>query len=480
MTVIKNSSAKTMASILCAQREAFQREGFVTLATRIDRLDRCIALIVDHQDALCAAVNEDFGCRSSRVTRMSDLFTSLSTLKFVKRNLGAWMKPERRRAPFPMNVLGARAEVHYQPKGVVGIMSPWNVPVNTVFSPLADVLGAGNRAMIKPSEFNPHTTALLEELFGRYFDSTEISIVSGGPDVGAAFSGLPLDHLIFTGSGEVGKRVMQSAAMQLTPVTLELGGKSPVIVSRSAKLHEAAEKIMTGKAMNAGQICISPDYCFVPEEQLDAFVEQCRLVIASQYPTVVDNDDFVSVINARNHARLQRYIDDAEAKGARVVTLAPANEQWDDHSKHRMPLHLVIDPSDDLLVMQEELFGPILCVRPYKQLPDCIADINGRPRPLALYYFGHDKQEQQQLITQTTAGGMSINDIGVHFACDDLPFGGVGASGMGHFHGREGFKTFSHAKSVFRQGILDLQKLSGTLPPYGAKVDRLLGRIISR
>ena len=478
--IIERTMSNTMFNTLCAQREAFENESPVTLATRISRLDRCIALIVDHQDALCAAVNEDFGCRSSRVTRMSDLFTSLNSLKFVRKHVSRWMRPERRRAPFPMNLFGARAEIHYQPKGVVGIMSPWNVPVNTVFSPLADVLGAGNRAMIKPSEFNPHTVALLSELFSSYFDTTEIAVISGGPDVGAAFSALPLDHLIFTGAGEVGKRVMQSAAQQLTPVTLELGGKSPVIVSRSARLGEAAEKIITGKAMNAGQVCISPDYCFVPEEQLEAFVKHCQDTIANQYPTVVDNDDFVSIISERHYDRLRGYIDEAREKGARVVPLASAGEQWDDRARHRMPVHLVIDPAEDLQVMQEELFGPVLCIRSYRQLQHCITDINSRPRPLALYYFGRDKDEQHQLITRTTAGGMCINDIGVHFACDDLPFGGVGASGMGHFHGREGFKTFSHAKSVFHQGFLNLPKLSGTLPPYGDKVDGLLNRMLKK
>jgi coniferyl-aldehyde dehydrogenase len=479
MTSIETTPAD-LSRILQNQRSAFDREGAVALETRIDRIDRCIALIVDHQEALCAAVNEDFGVRSQRVTRMSDLFTSVNTLKFVKKNIRKWMKPERRRAPFPMNLLGARADIYYQPKGVVGIMSPWNVPINVVFSPLADVLGAGNRAMIKPSEFNPATVALLSELFSQYFDEAEIAVVGGGADIGAAFSALPLDHIIFTGGGKVGKLVMQSAAQNLTPVTLELGGKSPVIVSRSAKLEQAAEKIITGKAMNAGQVCISPDYCFVPEEQLETFISHCQKIIATQYPTFMDNDDFVSLVNERNYDRVQGYITDARARGARVVTLAPEGEDWGDRTQHRVPIHLVINPSDDMQVMQEELFGPVLCLRPYTQLDECIADINRRPHPLAMYYFGHDKAEQEQLIASTIAGGMSINDIGVHFACDDMPFGGVGASGMGHFHGREGFKTFSHAKSVFRQGFLDLAKLSGTLPPYGDKVDRLMDSMIKK
>ncbi|RLQ20184.1 aldehyde dehydrogenase family protein [Seongchinamella sediminis] len=479
MTYIETSSAD-LARILQNQRRAFESEGPVALETRVDRIERCIALIVDHQDALCAAVNEDFGGRSQRVTRMSDLFTSVNTLKFVKKYIRKWMKPERRRAPFPMNLLGARADIYYQPKGVVGIMSPWNVPINVVFSPLADVLGAGNRAMIKPSEFNPKTVAVLSELFRQYFDETEIAVVSGGADVGSAFSSLPLDHIIFTGAGQVGKLVMRSAAQNLTPVTLELGGKSPVIVSQGAKLEEAAEKIIAGKAMNAGQVCISPDYCFVPEEKTEAFISHCQQTIANQYPTFMHNDDFVSLINERNFDRVQGYITDARAKNARVVTLSPEGEDWNDRARHRMPIHLVIDPSDDMKVMQEELFGPVLCVLPYSDLGEVIVNINRRPHPLAMYYFGHEKKEQEYLIANTTAGGMSINDIGVHFACDDMPFGGVGASGMGHFHGREGFKTFSHAKSVFRQGFLNLPKLSGSLPPYGDKVDRMMDAMIKK
>ena len=305
-------------------------------------------------------------------------------------------------------------------------------------------------------------------------------MVSGGADVGSAFSSLPLDHIIFTGAGQVGKLVMRSAAQNLTPVTLELGGKSPVIVSQGAKLEEAAEKIIAGKAMNAGQVCISPDYCFVPEEKMEAFISHCQQTIANQYPTFMHNDDFVSLINDRNFDRVQGYLTDARAKNARVVTLAFEGEDWNDRARHRMPIHLVIDPSDDMKVMQEELFGPVLCVLPYSDLGEVIVNINRRPHPLAMYYFGHEQKEQEYLIANTTAGGMSINDIGVHFACDDMPFGGVGASGMGHFHGREGFKTFSHAKSVFRQGFLNLPKLSGSLPPYGDKVDRMMDAMIKK
>lgn len=469
-----------LTRILQAQRDAFRHDGTPSLETRIDRIDRCIGLIVDHKDELCEAVNEDFGCRSHHVTQLNDIFPSIASLKFVKKNLGKWMRPERRKSPFPMGLLGARSEIHYQPKGVVGIMSPWNVPVNVVFSPLADVFGAGNRAMIKPSEFNPNTVELLQKLFGEYFDETEVAICAGGADVGAAFSALPLDHIIFTGSGGVGKLVMQAAAKNLTPVTLELGGKSPVIVSKSADIAEAAEKIMTIKAMNAGQVCISPDYCFVPRTELDSFISECQKTVSEQYPTIGDNNDFVSMVNESNFDRVRSFIDDAKAKGARVITLSPSGETWDDRKRHKIPIHIIVDPGDDMIVMQEELFGPVLCIKPYDTIDACIDTINSRPRPLALYYLGKDKAEQQQVIDGTIAGGMCINDLAMHFACDDMPFGGVGASGMGHYHGREGFKTFSHAKAVFRQGPVNLPKLSGTLPPYGEKVDKLMSRMIRR
>jgi coniferyl-aldehyde dehydrogenase len=349
-----------------------------------------------------------------------------------------------------------------------------------VFSPLADVLGAGNRAMVKPSEFNPNTVSLFEKLFGRYFDESEVAIIAGDSQVGAAFASLPLDHIIFTGSTGVGKLVMQAAAKNLVPVTLELGGKSPVIVSDSADIAEVAEKVMTIKAMNAGQVCVSPDYCFVSRDKLQQFVSECQKTIAEQYPAVAENADFVSMVNEGNYDRVKAYIDDATDKGANIVVLSPAGEDWDDRQRHKIPIHLIIDPSDDMQVMQEELFGPVLCVKPYDKIDDCIDAINDRPRPLAFYYLGKDKAEQQHVIDNTIAGGMCINDLAMHVACDDMPFGGVGASGMGNYHGREGFKTFSHAKAVFRQGRVNLPKLSGTLPPYGEKVDKLMSRMIQK
>lgn len=475
-----DSVVEPLQRTLQAQREAFQREGEVALETRVDRLNRCIAMLVDHQQEICAAVNDDFGCRSRHVTLMTDIFTSVGSLKFVRKNLKKWMKGEKRKAPIPMNLFGAKARIQYQPKGVIGIMTPWNVPVNMIFSPLADAIGAGNRVMIKPSEFTPKTAELMQKLFREYFEDSEICIVTGGAEVGAAFSSLPFDHLIFTGATSIGKLVMKSAAENLTPVTLELGGKSPVIVSDSGNIEEHAEKIIAGKAMNAGQLCISPDYCFVPASRLEAFITACKNTINTLYPTIKDNPDFVSVINERHFDRVKGYIDEAREAGTRVEALNPANEDWSDRERHKIPLHLIVDPADELTCMQDEIFGPILNIKPYRTIDECLQFINKRPRPLAMYYFGNDKIEREHVLANSIAGGVTVNDIAMHVSCDDLPFGGVGHSGIGNYRGFEGFRTFSHAKSVFTQGFVNLAKLAGTLPPYTEKVDNMMAQQIKK
>jgi len=456
------------------QRKAFRAEGFPEHGTRIDRIERCIALLVDNQKAICDALSADYGCRSPYMTRMSEIMTSVGNLKHVKKHLKGWMKPERRSAPVPMNLFGARARVYYQPKGVIGNMTPWNVPIGMIFSPMADILGAGNRVMVKPSEFTPHTSELARELIGRYFDRSEIAVVTGGPETGAAFASLPFDHLLFTGATSVGRMVMRAAAENLTPVTLELGGKSPVIVGASADIEDAADKIITGKAQNAGQLCISPDYAFVPESRLEVFLEACKRTFAAQYPTTVLNPDYNSMINERHYDRVMGYLAQAREAGVRIIEMNPGREDYSDRATHKIPLHIVIDPDDSLKLMQEEIFGPILIVRSYRDVAGCIAYVNARARPLALYWFGKDEAERERVLRETISGGVSVNNVLMHFACDDLPFGGVGASGIGHYHGREGFRTFSHAKGVYREGKLNLGKLAGTLPPFGPKLGKML------
>ncbi len=476
----ESAAAIELQAILDAQRSAFRREGPVALATRVDRLDRCIALLVDNKEAICEAVSDDFGCRSKYVTLMTDIMNSVGSLKFVKKNLKKWMKPEKRSPFIPMNFLGARAQVHYQPKGVIGIMTPWNVPINMIFSPLADVLGAGNRAMIKPSEFTPQTGELMKELFARYFEESEIAVVTGGPQVGAAFSALQLDHIIFTGATSIGLLVMQAAAKNLVPVTLELGGKSPVIVSEDCDIQLAAERIISGKAMNGGQLCVSPDYCFVPQSRLEAFIRRCKEVIAEQFPTVQDNPDFVACINERHFQRVKTYIEDASEHGTRVIPLCNQGDEFSAPEQHKIALHLLVDPADELACMQDEIFGAVLNIKTYENLDSVLDFINARERPLALYYFGRDKQEQSRVISETISGGVSVNTIAMHVACDDMPFGGVGHSGMGNYRGRDGFRTFSHARSVYQEGFVDLAKLAGTLPPYGEKVAKMLDSQIKK
>ncbi|MBA6413236.1 coniferyl aldehyde dehydrogenase [Parahaliea sp. F7430] len=472
--------SERLNAILNNQRSAFRAEGEVELASRIDRIDRCIALLVDNHEAICQAVNEDFGCRSAFSTKMMDITNSIGSLKFVKKNLKKWMKPERRKAMLPMNFLGASATVHFQPKGVVGIMTPWNVPVNMMFSPLADVLGAGNRAMIKPSEFTPRTSECMKELFARYFEPSEVTVITGGPEVGAAFSALPFDHLIFTGATSIGKHILRAAAENLVPVTLELGGKSPVVISEQCDIYKVAETLISSKAMNGGQLCISPDYCFIPEGHLEAFIRHCQSVIAEQFPSIQDNPDFVSCINERHYQRIASYLDEAEAAGTRIVALSPAGEERSSAEAHKIALHLVVNPSDDLACMQEEIFGPLMCIKTYRDIEQVINFINDREKPLALYYFGDDKEEQDEVLNRTSSGGVSINSVGMHVGCDDLPFGGIGKSGMGNYRGRDGFRTFSHTRAVYKDGWLNIAKLAGTLPPYGEKLAKMLDSQIKK
>jgi coniferyl-aldehyde dehydrogenase len=434
--------------------------------------------LVENQDDLVNALDEDYGGRSPYLSKMSEILMPIGHLKHAIKHVEKWMKPEKRPAMFPMGLFGGRARLEYQPLGVVGIMSPWNFPMAMIFHPLANALAAGNRAMIKPSEFNPKTAALLEKLFKQYFTEDEIVVINGGPEVGGAFSALPLDHIIFTGATSIGKMVMQAASQNLTPVTLELGGKSPTIVSKSADIRKAAEAIISGKVMNAGQVCLSPDYVFVPESGLEAFIGSAREAFQRMFPSVSGNSDYVALINSRHYARITGYIDEAKQAGARVEPLA--NDVYN-AEEQRIPVHLIINPGEDLKVTQDEIFGPLMIVKAYQKLSECIDYIAERPHPLGLYYFGDDKAEQQYVLENTQSGGVTINDVIMHVSNIDLPFGGVGNSGMGNYQGRDGFRTFSHARSVYTQGWLNLPKLAGTNPPYNsAKLDKLFAGQIKK
>lgn len=468
---MKEMSKDEMLSILERQREAYLQEGVVTAAVRRDRLERAINLLKNHQQKLIEAMSADFGHRSEHQSLFTDIAGSVGPLRHAQNGLEKWMKAEKRKAgPFPLNLLGAKARVEYQPLGVVGVISPWNFPVNLTFTPLAGILAAGNRCIIKPSEYTPATSEVMAEIFPMEFDELEIAVVTGGPQTGADFSGLPFDHLLFTGATSVARHVMRAASDNLVPVTLELGGKSPVVIGRSADIQKTTDAIITGKMLNAGQICLAPDYVFVPEEKMDEFVESAERSVKRMYPTLLENDDYTSVVNQRHYDRLNSYIEEAKAKGAKVVEINPADEDFRQQPNYKIPPTLVINPDDDLQVMQDEIFGPVLPVKGYSELTETLDYVNHKPRPLGLYYFGNDDAEESKVLTHTTSGGVTVNDVVMHVAQEDLPFGGVGPSGMGAYHGHDGFKTFSHAKAVFTQSKINVAELAGLRPPYGEKM----------
>ena len=461
------ATAETMLAALGVQRAAFTAQLPVSASLRKDRLRRAIAMMVDHGEAFAKAMSEDFGHRSHEQSMMTDVVGSINPIKHTIKQLDKWMRGERRKLQFPLGLLGAKGIVEYQPKGVVGIIAPWNFPVQLTMAPLAGAVAAGNRVMVKSSEFTPTVAALFETLGPKYFDASEAVFFSGGPDVGQAFAALPFDHLLFTGATGIGKHILHAAADNLTPVTLELGGKSPTIIGKSADIAQATQRIALGKMLNAGQICLAPDYLMVPRDKEAMVVEGMKNAVALMYPTLLENPDYTSVINARHRDRLNGYLDDARAKGAEIVEVNPAGEDFGASNRNKMPLYLVRNPTDDMKVMQEEIFGPVLPIKTYEQVDEAINYINAHDRPLGLYYFGHDAGEQRQVLDRTISGGVTVNDVVFHVSMEELPFGGVGPSGMGAYHGHEGFKTFSHAKSVYQQPKINVAKLGGLMPPYG-------------
>lgn len=469
-----------MRALLQKQRDAFIAEGFVGAETRIDRLDRAISLVHDNRDTIADALDQDFGNRSRHQTLM-EVYATLESLKHAKKHVRRWMKPRKRKVPTPLALVGGKARVEYQPKGVVGILGTWNFAINTTFSPLAGALAAGNRVMMKFSEVSPATATTMAGLVAGAFDEKEVACVTGGPEVGAAFSALPFDHLCFTGSAAIGKHVMRAAAANLTPVTLELGGKSPVIIARDADLEDAAVRIMTGKALNSGQACLGPDYIMVAEDQLETFIGHATTWTSEMFPALLDNVDCCSVINERHFDRLRFYLEEATSAGTEVREVNPASEDFSKQDgAYKLPFTFVLNPQESLAIMQEEIFGPILVIKTYQSLDECTAYINSHPRPLGLYIFSRSKATQRELLDHTISGGACINDVMVHASIEDLPFGGVGASGIGHYRGVDGFKTFSHARAVYKQSRLNLQRLSGTVPPYGDRADKALAHIIRK
>ncbi|HEX4857677.1 MAG TPA: coniferyl aldehyde dehydrogenase [Usitatibacteraceae bacterium] len=449
-------------------RAAYQAQRMPGKEVRQARLRALERLVLEQMPAIESAISADFGHRSVHETRLLEVFPALTAIRGARRHVGRWMKPRRSWAS--LWFLPARNELRPQPLGVVGIVVPWNYPLLLALSPLSGALAAGNQVLIKMSEFTPQTGQVLEGLFRQYFPDGSVQAVLGGPDTARAFCHLPFDHLLFTGSTAVGREVMRAAAENLTPVTLELGGKSPAIVGPECRIDEAADKILFGKCLNAGQTCIAPDYVLVPRAQEQAFAEAAQRSVARLYPTLATNPDYSAVINARHRARLQGYLDDAAARGARVAVLNPAGESFEGTGK--VPPALVANVNDSMRLMQDEIFGPILPLVPYDTLDGAIAYVNARPRPLALYYFGNFDDHVRKVLDSTVCGGVTVNETILHISQESLPFGGVGPSGMGVYHGERGFETFSKIKPVFHQSPVN--GLGLFKPPYGRRFERLL------
>ena len=459
-----------LQNLFNAQRRAFVANPMPPAGQRQQWLKALRDLLSDERQALIYAISQDFSHRSADETLFAELMPSLHGIHYASKHLKGWMKPSRRAVGIAFQP--ASAKVIYQPLGVVGVIVPWNYPLYLAIGPLVGALAAGNRVMLKLSESTPATGELLKALLARIFPEDLVCVVLGEADVGMAFSKLRFDHLLFTGATSIGKHVMRAAAENLTPVTLELGGKSPAIVSADVPLKDAAERIAFGKALNAGQTCVAPDYVLVPEDRLEGFVEAYSKAVRGFYPTLADNPDYTAIINERQLARLNAYAKDATDKGA---TLIPLYEQG---QARRMVHSLLLNVSDDMTVMQDEIFGPLLPIVPYRGLDQAFAYINQRPRPLALYYFGYNKGEQARVLHETHSGGVCLNDTLLHVAQDDMPFGGIGPSGMGHYHGHEGFLTFSKAKGVLVKQRLNAAKL--IYPPYGKSIQKLIQKLFIR
>ena len=453
-----------------AQHAASRAQVEVPLALRLDRLKRLGDLIESNAAALADAVQADFGVRSRSLTEAADLFVLRAGLAQLRRQLPRWMK--RQRVSTPLYLQPARAYLQLQPLGVVGVIGPWNYPLQLTLGPAATALAAGNRVMLKPSELTPETSALLAALVRKGFSADEFCVVLGGLDVAQAFSQLPFDHLFFTGSTQVGRQVAAAAAVNLTPTTLELGGKSPCVIDASCDLSDAALKIAHGKLLNAGQTCIAPDYVLLPRGMESRFEQAYLAATARLFPTIEGNADYASIISERHHARLLALVEEARVGGARVVGWGDG-AQASASARRQLAPALVFNPPDQGRLMTEEIFGPVLPVLSYDQLDDAIDAINARPRPLALYWFGSDTASRDQVLARTVSGGVCVNDTLMHVAHENLPFGGVGDSGWGAYHGKAGFLRFTQIKPVLVQSRWSPGQLF--YPPYGARFMQIMG-----
>lgn len=469
----QQNQASALITQLQKQRHSFEQSGGFDFQTRLDKLNQLKHALIQHQQHIVSALANDYGHRASFDTLLADVMPCINQINYTRKHLAKWTKPSRRHAG--LLLAPANVKVHYQPLGVIGIIVPWNFPVMLSLGPLITAVAAGNHAMIKLSEFTPAVNQVIKQIVAQVFSDEQVYIVEGEADVAAQFSALPFDHLLFTGSTEVAKHVMRAAAENLTPVTLELGGKSPVIIAPDMDIDIAVERMIFGKCLNAGQICVSPDYVLLPKDKQQAFIDAYKTKFEQLYPNFIDNQDYSNVINLRQFERLLAVIEDAKQQGAQVE---PVTSNSIDIPQRKMATQLISQVTDSMLVMQQEIFGPLLPIVAYDDLEQAISYVNQRPRPLALYIMSFEQTTSQQIISRTHSGGVCVNETVFHVAADDAPFGGIGPSGMGHYHGKEGFLSFSHAKTVLSRGRFNTGKL--VHPPYGNKIQQLLFKIFMR
>jgi len=476
------STTGELAKCFIEQKSYFLQNTYPSYQQRIADLLKLKKVLIDNEQGFIEAMSKDFGHRSADDSKLGDILGTVMGINYTIKRLKRWMKAEKKHVGLLFQP--AKASVIYQPKGVIGIIAPWNYPVFLSFGPLTAALAAGNTVMIKMSEFTPNTTNLLAELISKNFAKEQVAIVSGDAKIAATFSGLAFDHMFFTGSTAVGKLVMKAAAENLVPVTLELGGKSPTIIDNDIDIKIAVGRLILGKTLNSGQTCVAPDYIFCPKRKVESLIQAFKQRYQAMYPTINDNQDCTSIINDSQKSRLDNLLKDAKDKGATIIPLCADAETYDntkltnDKELGKMPLTLMTNTTDDMLVMQGEIFGPILPIIAYDDVSDAIDYINKNARPLALYICSFNKEFQQNILLKTHAGGVCINDAAIHVANDDLPFGGIGDSGMGQYHGIEGFKTFSHAKSVLSRGRISFSSL--LFPPFGKKMHQLIYKLFIR
>ena len=473
------SNYDEMNKALKQQKDFFVKNGAPSIELRIDRLQRLKSLIMDNRYDFVDALNADFGNRSKNVSMLSDVYGIMPAINLAIKNVKKWNKVEKKSSNFPFGLLGAKSYVKYEPLGTVGMISPWNFPVNLAFVPLVSIFAAGNQVMHKPSEHTPITASLLKDLCDKTYDQNEFATFLGGPEVGESFTNLNFDHLLYTGSGQVAKHVMNAASKNLVPCTLELGGKSPVVIGKTADLKISAKRIMFGKTMNAGQICLAPDYVVVHKDQKDEFIKETKDAVTEYFPDLKNNDDYTSIINEKHYDRLQELLDDAIEKGAHVDEINPANEDFSQQEFYKMPPTIVTNTTDDMKIMQEEIFGPLLPVVEYEEIDQATQLINSKDKPLGLYYFGNNKTEEDSILSKTSSGGVTVNNVISHLQQNDLSFGGVGPSGMGRYKSFEGFKNFSNPRAYYKDVSFKLDKFFDAVrPPYKGNIEKVLKQLM--